>query len=95
MINSLTTEVDSRNFENPAIQTFYSRLQAIALDEKNPEPVEDLIAPDEESIKLFFIKTNNMNIHSSMKFIIFKNFVSLLRHIKNLWWYDKNLQRII
>ncbi len=49
LINSLTTEVDSRNFENPAIQTFYSRLQAIALDEKNPEPVEDLIVPDEES----------------------------------------------
>ncbi len=50
LVNSLTADIDCRNFENPAIQTFYTRLQAIALDEKKPEDVEDLLQPDEISI---------------------------------------------
>ena len=50
LINSLTADIECRNFENPAIQTFYTRLQAIALDEKKPEDVEDLLQPDEISI---------------------------------------------
>lgn len=49
LINSVSADTDCRNFENPAIQTFYTRLQAIALDEKKPEEVEDLLQPDEES----------------------------------------------
>lgn len=50
LVNSLTADIDSRSFENPSIQTFYTRLQAIALDEKKPEDVEDLLQPDEQSI---------------------------------------------
>lgn len=49
LVNSLTADIECRNFENPAIQTFYTRLQAIALDEKKPEEVEDLLQPDETS----------------------------------------------
>ena len=50
LIHSITADIDCRNFENPSIQTFYTRLQAIALDEKKPEDIEDLLLPDEESI---------------------------------------------
>jgi ATP-dependent DNA helicase 2 subunit 1 len=50
LINSISADIDCRNFENPAIQTFFTRLQAIALDEKKPEEVEDLLQPDEESL---------------------------------------------
>lgn len=39
LIRNLTINFDSRNFENPTIQKFYSGLQALALGEKEPEPV--------------------------------------------------------
>ena len=43
-------DLDCRNFENPAIQTFFTRLQEIALTERVMEPVEDLLQPDEEGM---------------------------------------------
>lgn len=54
LINSISADADCRSFENPAIQTFYTKLQAIALDEKKPEDVEDLLQPDEESKNIYF-----------------------------------------
>ena len=39
LIRNLTIDFDSRNFENPTIQKFYSGLQALALGEQEPEPV--------------------------------------------------------
>lgn len=62
LINSLTANIECRNFENPAIQTFYSRLQAIALDEKKPEEVEDLLIPDEESL-IRIEKLSSINVY--------------------------------
>ena len=43
LIRNLTIDFDSRNFENPTIQKFYSGLQALALGEQEPEPVQDLL----------------------------------------------------
>ena len=44
-------DFNSRNFENPSIQSFFAGLQALALNEENPEPVEDLLEPDYEGMK--------------------------------------------
>jgi hypothetical protein len=46
----MTIDFNSRNFENPSIQQFYAGLQALALGEKEPEPVEDLLEPDYEGM---------------------------------------------
>ncbi len=43
-------DLDCRNFENPSIQTFFTRLQEIALTERHMEPIEDLLLPDEEGM---------------------------------------------
>ena len=53
LIKNLTIDFNSRNFENPSIQTFYSGLQALALNEEEPEPVEDLLEPDYEEMQRF------------------------------------------
>ena len=53
LIKNLSINFDSRNFENPTIQKFYSGLQAMALQEKEPEPVQDLLQPDYEGMKQF------------------------------------------
>jgi len=53
LIKSLSAEFDCRNFENPNLQTFYSNLQAIALNEQEPEDIEDLLLPDEEGMKKY------------------------------------------
>ena len=50
LIKNLTIDFNSRNFENPSIQKFYSGLQALALNEEEPEPVEDLLEPDYEEM---------------------------------------------
>jgi len=51
LVKKMTINFDSRNFENPSIQKFYSTLQALALRETNIEPVEDQIQPDQEGLK--------------------------------------------
>lgn len=52
-IKNLSIDFNSRNFTNPTIQKFYSGLQALALNEEKPEPVEDLLEPDYEGMKVF------------------------------------------
>jgi ATP-dependent DNA helicase 2 subunit 1 len=49
----LTINFNSRDFENPSLQKFYSGLQALALNEDEPEPVKDLLEPDYEGMKVF------------------------------------------
>lgn len=39
MVKNLDIDFDSRNFENPTIQTFFSGLQALALNEEEPEKI--------------------------------------------------------
>jgi non-homologous end joining protein Ku len=51
MINAMTIDFDSKNFENPEIQNLYAHIQALALDEKEVEPVEDYLQPDEEGLE--------------------------------------------
>jgi hypothetical protein len=53
LIKNLTIDFDSRNFENPATHKFYAGLQALALNEQEPEPVQDLLEPDYEGLKRF------------------------------------------
>ena len=53
LIKNLTIDFDSRNFENPSTQRFYAGLQALALNEEEPEPVQDLLEPDYEGLKRF------------------------------------------
>lgn len=53
LVKNLNIEFDSRNFENPTIQKFFSGLQALALNEEEPEPVKDLLEPDYEGLKVF------------------------------------------
>ena len=50
LIKNLTIDFEPRNFENPTIQKFYSGLQALALNEDEPEPVDDLLEPDYEEM---------------------------------------------
>ena len=54
MINALTIDFDSKNFENPDIQQFYSVVQSIALEEEEMEEVEDYLQPDREGMKQLF-----------------------------------------
>ena len=51
LVKKMTINFDSRNFENPSIQKFYSTLQALALRETSIEPVEDQIQPDKEGLE--------------------------------------------
>ena len=53
LIKNLTIDFEPRNFENPTIQKFYSGLQALALNEDEPEPVDDLLEPDYEEMQRF------------------------------------------
>lgn len=59
IVKNLNIEFDSRNFENPAIQKFYSGLQALALNEEEPEEVQNLLEPDYEGLKTFQPVLNN------------------------------------
>ena len=49
----MSINFNSRDFENPSLQKFYSGLQALALNEDEPEPVKDLLEPDYENRKIF------------------------------------------
>ena len=53
LVKNLNIEFDSRNFENPSIQKFFTGLQALALNEDQPEEFEDLLEPDYEGLKKF------------------------------------------
>ena len=53
LVKNLNIDFDSRNFENPSIQKFFSGLQALALNEDQPEEFEDLLEPDYEGLKRF------------------------------------------
>ena len=53
LIKNLTIDFDARNYDNPVIQKFYSGLQALALNEDEPEPVEDLLEPNYEEMQRF------------------------------------------
>lgn len=44
--NMTIKDFKSRDFENPTIQKFYAWLQALALGEDEPEPVQDLLEPN-------------------------------------------------
>jgi len=53
LIKNLSIDFDSRQFENPAIQNFYTTIQALALNEKEPEPIVDIMQPDYEGMAKF------------------------------------------
>ena len=53
LVKNMTIDFNSRNFENPSVQQFYAGLQALALNEEDPEPVEDLLEPDYEGMQRF------------------------------------------
>ena len=67
LVKALTFDFDSRNFENPRIQNFFSNLQAIALNEDQPEVVEDTLEPDEEGMKKY------AEVIENFKFSVFGN----------------------
>jgi len=51
IIKKMNIDFDTRSFENPVLQRFFSTLQALALGENETEYVEDLINPDSEGLK--------------------------------------------
>lgn len=53
LIKNLNIDFDSRNFQNPTIQKFFSGLQALALNEEEPEEVQDDLEPDYEGLRKF------------------------------------------
>jgi ATP-dependent DNA helicase 2 subunit 1 len=53
LVKNLSIDFDSRQFENPAIQNFYATIQALALNEKEPEPIVDIMQPDYEGMAKF------------------------------------------
>ncbi|KAH3755963.1 beach protein [Pelomyxa schiedti] len=50
VVKKLHIQFDSRNFENPTLQTHYANLQALALEKETVEPVQDYLLPDEEGM---------------------------------------------
>lgn len=53
LINTFTSEIDCRNFENPGIQNFYTKLQSFALEEDSSDPINDLLLPDSEGMQKY------------------------------------------
>ena len=81
LIKKMNIDFDSRNFENPMIQKFYSTLQALALGESNIEPIEDHIQPDQEGLK----KLNDVDLEFANVFYGGKRFYNFneQKKIKN------------
>jgi hypothetical protein len=52
LIKNLSIDFNSKDFTNPSIQKFYAGLQALALNEDEPDHVEDLLEPDYEGMKV-------------------------------------------
>ncbi|CAH1785312.1 unnamed protein product [Owenia fusiformis] len=50
LIKKLTRPFRSEDIENPALQTHYANLEALALDRDAPDSVQDLTLPDERGI---------------------------------------------
>ena len=50
-VKNMSIDFNSRNFENPSIQKFYSGLQSMALEEKEPEEIQDTLEPDKEGMQ--------------------------------------------
>nr|CAB3267806.1 X-ray repair cross-complementing protein 5 [Phallusia mammillata] len=50
MIKRLRFTYDPDNFDNPALQTHYKNLEAMALEKDEPDPIEDHTIPDFERI---------------------------------------------
>lgn len=53
LVKNLNIDFDSRDFENPTIQKFFSGLQALALNEQEPEQIHDTLEPDYDGLKRF------------------------------------------
>ena len=53
LVKNLSIDFNSRNFENPSLQCFFSGLQALALNEGEPEKVEDHLEPDYKGMQKF------------------------------------------
>jgi len=53
LVKNLNIDFDSRDFENPTIQKFFTGLQALALQEDEPDEVQDLLEPDYEGMSKF------------------------------------------
>lgn len=47
----MTIDFNSKNFENPDIQSLYSHIQALALEEEQVEKPEDYLEPDYNGLK--------------------------------------------
>lgn len=50
-VKNMSIDFNSRNFENPSIQKFYSGLQSMALQEDQPEEIQDTLEPDREGME--------------------------------------------
>lgn len=60
MIGSIQLgEFNVSSYYNPVLQHFYTNLEALALEEPRPDPIQDSLAPDEEGMlkKEAFIRT--------------------------------------
>lgn len=50
-VKNMSIDFNSRSFENPSIQKFYSGLQSFALNEEEPEEIQDTLEPDYVGMK--------------------------------------------
>jgi ATP-dependent DNA helicase 2 subunit 1 len=50
-VKNMSIDFNSRSFENPSIQKFYSGLQSFALNEQEPEEIQDTLEPDYVGMK--------------------------------------------
>jgi ATP-dependent DNA helicase 2 subunit 1 len=50
-VKNMSIDFNPRNFENPSIQRFYSGLQSFALNESQPEEIQDTLEPDYEGME--------------------------------------------
>lgn len=53
VINALSLNFSPSNFENFALQKFYSHIQALALGEEEPEAVRDTLQTDQQGLENF------------------------------------------
>lgn len=49
--NIQLADFDPNTYYNPVLQHFYTNLEALALEEPKPEPVQDALEPDEEGLQ--------------------------------------------
>ena len=86
IINAMDFQFSSKNFENPDLQTFYKKLQGVALGEENIANAEDFLLPDYEGLAKIepLVENFKKKVYGDYDDLIKKNEPSKKNDNKNL-----------